>query len=103
MSASVVEDYYRAWRPNASETQLAVVAKIVACICGIVAFSFVYVADVMDNIFSVSIKKHCINYFLAEWWCTQWVLLAQPFNPYLTSSICNQSNLIPTCKQTNAI
>jgi hypothetical protein len=61
LAASVVEDYVKKWRPNWNDSQLAWVSKFIATATGFLSFGFVYIAEQMGNIFTVSFK--IINHF----------------------------------------
>jgi hypothetical protein len=61
LAASVVEDYVRKWRPNWDDSKLAVVSKVIATATGVLSFGFVYVAELMGNIFTV--RWTMINFF----------------------------------------
>ena len=54
LAANIVEDYVKKYRPNLSEKKLAIVCKIISVITGLMGFGFVFIAEQMGSIFSVS-------------------------------------------------
>jgi len=54
LAASVVEDYVKKWKPKWNDAKLAIVSKVIATATGVLSFGFVYIAELMGNIFTVN-------------------------------------------------
>lgn len=55
LSAIITEDYVKKWRPNYKDAQLARISKIVSVVGGILSFAFVFVAELMGDIFPIAL------------------------------------------------
>jgi Na+/proline symporter len=59
LSAIITEDYVKKWRPNLKDAQLARISKLVSVVGGCLAFAFVFVAELMGDIFPVMFSRPC--------------------------------------------
>jgi len=58
LAANIVEDYVKKYKQGLTDTQLAIICKVISVITGLMGFGFVFIAEQMGSIFSVSRVKH---------------------------------------------